>query len=97
MSTAQKQDILELCMAGWGCCDCDGNKACFREAGMEISRLRYEVTRLALTAAEYAAIERSIQRNLEVAESAESAGLVAVEAGYREDAVTLRAMLTRFK
>jgi hypothetical protein len=50
------QDILELCMSGWGCCDCDGNQACFREAGMEISRLRYEVARLTLTDEERKAI-----------------------------------------
>ena len=50
------QDILELCMSGWGCCDCDGNKACFRKAGMEISRLRYEVARLTLTDEERKAI-----------------------------------------
>ena len=53
-------DILELCMNGYGCCDCEGNQSCFREAGMEISRLRYEVAKITLTAEEREAIEIAI-------------------------------------
>jgi len=54
-------DILERAMNGlMGCCDCDGNQECFRECGMEISRLRYEVARLRLTDAERAAVKDAI-------------------------------------
>ena len=54
-------DILERAMNGlMGCCDCDGNQECFRECGMEISRLRYEVERLRLTEAEREAVQWAV-------------------------------------
>lgn len=40
-----QEDILVRAMSGhMGCCDCDGNKSAFQECGMEISRLRHELT-----------------------------------------------------
>lgn len=49
-------DILEDCMAGMGCCDCDTNKAAFRMCGFEISKLRAEIARLQFTNAEREAL-----------------------------------------